>query len=111
MPEIGIASYTAQITLRKDGSIIEDIDLPSFANVPEKLKIYPLQSAMQNLSKHGYNRHKVSKEITYDRRKDILVWQFSQVLFDNGVGIEIKTIEISAHDGTVVREYHHQGFH
>ena len=105
MPGIGIKSYTAQIELRSDGSVLEEIDLPAFASSPDKLNFISLQSAASIAVAEGYNRNKLSPEIIYFKDADSLVWKFQETTSDDGLNIEYKNIYVSAHNGKILKEF------
>jgi hypothetical protein len=116
MPELGIASYTAQIKLRRDGSVLKEIDLPEFAADARKRQLVPLAAALRvavrrvfvEALKHEplrFDPDEVSAEIDYDRRADALVWRFSQVTGDDGLRIHYRKVEVFAHTGQIARVY------
>lgn len=105
MPEIGIQSYTAQIELRRDGSVLEEIDLPAFATSPDKLNFFSLIKAVSVAVSHGFTRSHMRTEILYLKEVDSLVWSFSQVVADDGLIINFKNIYVSAHNGDVLKTF------
>jgi len=107
-PEIGIQSYIAQITLRQDGSIINEINLPDFSKNPEKLKFYSLSDAYNKSKKSGFDTEHVNVSLTYDTKTDSLVWKFEQETDDDGLSIYYKNIEISTHTGEIINKYQSQ---
>ncbi|HBA72624.1 MAG: hypothetical protein A2X82_13920 [Geobacteraceae bacterium GWC2_55_20] len=115
-PEVGVASYTAQILLRSDGSIIKEINLPQFSNSPEKLRIIPLTKAEKTAITNGlrinYRKNKVNDDspgIDYDEKQDILIWKFSQIIADDGLRIKFLNFDVSAHDGSLIRKFNSEG--
>ena len=105
MPEIGIQSYTAQIELRSDGSVLEEIDLPAFATSPEKLKFISLEKAASIAVAKGYSRKDLDPDISYFKDADALVWKFQETTSDDGLTIKYKNIYVSAHNGEVLKEF------
>ena len=105
MPDIGIKSYTAQIELRSDGSVLEEIDLPAFAHSQDKLKFISLQRAASIAVAKGYNRKTLDPEIVYFKEADSLVWKFQETTSDDGLNIEYKNIYVSAHTGAILKEF------
>jgi hypothetical protein len=99
MPEAGIRSYTAAINLRTDGSVLEEIDLPAFASNPEKLRFVSLAKALASVSTKGFDSRKTIKEISYNRKEDILIWRFRQKTADDGLVMTFRNIEVNAHTG------------
>ncbi|MBA6262711.1 hypothetical protein [Colwellia sp. Bg11-12] len=108
-PEIGIQSYIAQIQLRQDGSIINEINLPDFSKNPEKLKIYSLSDAYNKSQESGFDTEHVNVTLAYDTKTDNLVWKFEQRTYDDGLTMVYKNIEISAHSGEIIKEYQSHG--
>jgi hypothetical protein len=105
MPEIGLDSYSAQIKLRPDGSVLHEIDLPNFTADPSKLRFITLAAALQVAQSKGFKINKVSAEIAYDTKADALVWRLSEVAHDDGLNILYKNIDIYAHTGSVAKVY------
>jgi hypothetical protein len=105
MPEIGVQSYTAQIKLRSDGSVLEEIDLPAFSTSPEKLKFISLQRAASIAVGRGYKRKHLCPQIIYFKDSDALVWEFAETTSDDGLMIEYKNIYVSAHNGEILKEF------
>jgi len=105
MPSVGIRSYTAQIKLRSDGSVLKEIDLPAFASSPEKLTFITLEDAVSVAVGQGFNRKDIYPEITYFKDADSLVWTFKKSTSNDGMVIEIKNIYVSAHNGAVLKEF------
>lgn len=109
MPSAGIKSYTAQIQLRSDGSVLEEIDLPAFASAPEKLKFISLQDAFSVAAAKGFSRKDVHPEIMYFKDADSLAWKFQEIVSDDGLVIESKNIYVSAHNGAILKEFSSEG--
>lgn len=105
MPEAGIASYTSQISLRSDGSVLEDIGLPNFTASPGKLVLIPLSDAIEIAVLRGFARDQMHVDLKYDEKVDSLVWTIDQKVADDGVVIDFTTIDVSAHTGEVLRMY------
>lgn len=109
MPSIGIQSYTAQIQLRSDGSILEEIDLPAFSSSPEKLKFISLQDAATVAVANGFSRKGIHPEIVYFKDADSLAWKFQETTSDDGLIIDSKIIYVSAHNGAILKEFTSKG--
>jgi len=105
MPNIGIRSYTAQIQLRRDGSVLEEIDLPAFASSPEKLNFITLEKAASVAVASGFSRKDIDPKITYFKAADALVWEFEELVSDYGLVKIYKKLYVSAHNGAVLKEF------
>jgi hypothetical protein len=105
MHEIGLESYTAQIQLRKDGTVLREIDLPNFVHDPGKLKFTTLASALQTAKTKGFDPNKISAQIAYDSGADALVWRLSEVSHDDGLNIQFENIDIYVNSGEVAKVY------
>jgi hypothetical protein len=108
MSEAGIASYTVQISLRSDGSVLEEIGLPKFAASPGKLALTPLSEAIDVAVSRGFARDQMDVDLRYDEKIDSLVWTFDQKVADDGVLIDFMKIDVSAHTGEVLKVYESQ---
>ena len=114
MPDSGIESYVAQIGLREDGSVFEEIDLPAFATKKGALPLVPLKKAQEAAKLHGFAKAPFETAIGYDRQTDSLFWRFSRPAGDEffpfdpvprSGGMHFYVLEVSAHDGSVMRQY------
>jgi hypothetical protein len=105
MPTVGIRSYTAQIRLRRDGSVLEEIDLPAFASAPEKLNFISLKDAASVAVVHGFSRNDIYPEIIYFKDADSIVWAFTEKISDDGTSLDLKNIYVSAHNGAVLKKF------
>lgn len=105
MPNKGIKSYTAQIKLNSDGSVLSEIDLPDFARHPEKLNFTSIAKVKRVAEKAGFDLTEAETEIDYDLRQDSIIWRFTKVVSDDGLIIQYKNIEVDAHSGIVIRQY------
>ena len=105
MPEAGIASYTSQISLRSDGSVLEEIGLPNFIASPGKLVLIPLSEALDIAVLRGFARDQTHVDLRYDEKAGSMVWTIEQKVADDGVVIDFTTIDVSAHTGEVLRVY------
>ena len=115
LPDSGIESYVAQIGLREDGSVFEEIDLPAFATKKGALPLVPLKKAKAVARQHGFTEAPIETTMGYDRKTDSLFWRFSRpagekefFVFDPAPrdgAMHFYNLEISAHDGSVMRQY------
>ena len=81
MPEVGIRVYTASIALRRDGSVIREIDLPPFAREPGKLRFAPLAEVSARLAAEGAIDEKTTTvNIAYDPKSAQMIWHYEQAL-------------------------------
>lgn len=114
LPDTGIGSYVAQIGLREDGSVFEEIDLPAFATKKGALPLVTLKKAKEVARQHGFTKVPFETTMGYDRQTDSLFWRFSRSAGDDFFpfdpaprtgGQHFYTLEISAHDGSVLHQY------
>lgn len=115
LPDSGIESYVAQIGLREDGSVFEEIDLPAFATKKAALPLVPLKKAKEVAKQHGFSKASFEIFMSYDRQTDSLLWRFSRSVGENEFfvfdpaprtgGMHFYTLDISAHDGSVVHQH------
>ncbi|MDP1588915.1 MAG: hypothetical protein Q8M07_14290 [Prosthecobacter sp.] len=114
LPDSGIESYVAQIGLREDGSVFEEIDLPAFATKKGALPLVPLKKAKEVARQHGFTKASFETTMGYDRQADALFWRFSRPAGDDffpfdpaprSGGQHFYNLEISAHDGSVIRKH------
>lgn len=110
MPEVGIRVYTASIELRRDGSVIRDIDLPPFAAEPGKLKFLPLDGVAAGLiSKGSIDPKTTTVNVAYDDRRAQIVWHFEQVLPGKSRVVNVRNIDVNANTGAVMRRWTNHG--
>ena len=105
---VGIDSYSAEIQFNEDGSVLDEIKLPSFRQFPQKLEFIAFQRAeaiaMAEL------KAKVEKAEDFDRVRldynladDSIVWVFDKFSeYKRDFYGRYWRIEISAHDGRVL---------
>jgi hypothetical protein len=105
MPEIGLDSYTAEIQLRSDGTVLKEIDLPDFADYPGKIQFTTLALTLQTAKAEGFDPNKVSAQIKYDSNADVLMWQLTEVTHADNSGIQFKNIDIRVDSGKVAKVY------
>jgi hypothetical protein len=104
LPEKGIRSYVAQISLKSDGAVLNEINIPRFGSNPEKLKFVALSDAFKKAKKLGYSED--SKiELVYLKESDSLAWKFWRINTDDGLLIDYQVTEISVHTGLVLNKY------
>lgn len=107
-PAAGIKSFAAEIQLREDGGVVEDIRLPSFRNSPEKRKLIGLDDAKKIAlerikSMFGREASINGVELNYRREDDAIVWVFSKTLeYKEHYFGHFYRVEVSAHDGRVL---------
>ncbi|MCB1279549.1 hypothetical protein [Prosthecobacter sp.] len=115
LPDSGIESYVAQIGLREDGSVFEEIDLPAFATKKGALPLVPMKKAKEVAKQHGFAKTPFETSMSYDRQTGSLLWRFSRPVGENEFfvfdpaprtgGMHFYTLDISAHDGSVVHQH------
>lgn len=109
-PEVGIRVYTASIALRRDGSVIREIDLPPFAAEPGKLQITPLARVTAGLISKGLIDAKAATvSIAYREKQAQVVWHFEQALPGGGPEVNVRNIDVNANTGVVMRRYTDHG--
>jgi hypothetical protein len=109
LPEKGIASYTAQIELRSDGSVLKEIDLPRFSSNTSKLNFISSEQAAAVAIENGFSLPVKRAKIAYSKESDSLIWVFSQIESEEASTFILKKLEVSAHTGKVVRLYRQRG--
>ena len=110
MPEVGIRVYTASIELRRDGSVMREIDLPPFAAEPGKLKFAPLAEVSAGLvSKGAIDAKTATANIAYDDKRALVLWHFEQALPGRSAVVSVKNIDVNANTGVVLRRYVNHG--
>ena len=110
MPEVGVRVYTASVALRRDGSVIREIDLPPFATEPGKLRFVPVAEAAAGLAAKGVIDEKTSTvNIAYDEKRALIVWHFEQVLPGKGPALNVRNVDVNANTGAVLRRYTNHG--
>ena len=102
IPELGLASYPAQIELRADGSVIKEIDLPAFGSDLGKQAFFPFTKALEVALKRGFDRDGIKATLKFSERFNSLVWDFREVSGDDGLVIKSETLLVSAHTGEVL---------
>jgi len=103
-PDLGIVQYEAQIQLRTDGSIMKEADIPAFRTSPEKLKFLSFSEVKAIAAKAGVPGPIERAEMGYNQETDAIFWRLYERK-SQGVGSTLyQTIQISAHDGAVVRK-------
>ena len=114
LPDSGVEAYVAQIGLREDGSVFEEIDLPAFATKKGALQLVPLKKAQEVAKLHGFAKTSFETAIGYDRETDALFWRFTRPAGDEFFpfdpaprtgGLHFYHLEVSAHDGSIVRQH------
>ena len=102
LPEAGVDSYTAELELRSDGSVLQEIDVPAFRTSPEKLKFISLEKAISLAGARGYARQR--PEIVYLQESDSLAWRFWRTAERDDYVTQGKYLFISAHNGVILKE-------
>ncbi len=110
MPEAGIRVYTASMGVRRDGSVVREINLPPFAIEPGKLKIAPLTGVTAGLVSQGkIDPTATTVSIAYDEKSAQIVWHYEQALPGNGPVVNVRNIDVNANTGAVIRRYTDHG--
>ncbi len=110
MPEVGIRVYTASIELRRDGSVLREIDLPPFATEPRKLKFAPLAEVAARLISTGAIDPKINTvNIAYDAKQTQILWHFEQALPGESAAVSVRNIDVNANTGAVLKRYTNHG--
>lgn len=110
MPEVGIRVYTASVALRRDGSVLREINLPPFAREPDKLRFKPLAEVSSRLISQGaINAKATTVNLAYDERRAQIVWHYEQALPGHGAAVDVRNIDVNANTGEVLRRYVNHG--
>ncbi len=110
MPAVGIRVYTASMAVRRDGSVIREIDLPPFALEPGKLQFTPLAGVTAGLIAEGAIDPKASTvSLAYDEKHAQVLWHYEQVLSGTGPVVKVRNIDVNANTGAVLRRYTDHG--
>lgn len=91
--------YHAQIELRKNGTILKEIDLPALARFPERGKFISLREALETAAKHGIKTEDSEAGMDYLEREGIIVFEITQYLGKKDYTHHIKRVRINAHTG------------
>lgn len=99
----GIARYTANIVLDKNGAVIEDIDLPGITKDPSKENIISRQQAL-NIANGCTNIYTDAHyDFEYDSEFDCFVWAFLKIERPSRCRTILREVTIAAHNGQVLR--------
>jgi hypothetical protein len=116
VPEKGIEVYQCDIRLRADGSVVEDIGLPDIALHPELGTFAPFSSAVRVATDAGFDMPRCDSEMSYRSKEGRFIYSFRQIVssFRSVVGggrsYDVRTIEIDAHTGKIIRVFTHEDF-
>jgi hypothetical protein len=110
-PDIGIEKYEAQIKFRKDGSLFEEIDLPAFRQNPEKRRLLHFSTIAELAAAAHFPKPIERAELGYSRERDEIIWRLSHKPADRAISGQRLYMEISAHDGNVLRTFESRSFH
>ena len=103
-PEVGIRNYTVTLALRRDGSVLQGPDLPAFAVHANQLQLVPLKRVAKDLvARKLIDPASTTATITYDQKLDHLIWHFEQPLPGTGSEVQIRTVDVDAHTGVILR--------
>lgn len=105
MPKVGIRHYTATLTLKRDGSVLQEVDLPATAANPAKLRFKPLREVGADLVRRRLlDPEAATATVTYDRFGDRLAWHFEQVLPGRGPEVKVRRIDADANTGEIIHK-------
>jgi hypothetical protein len=104
-PDLGIEHYVAQIKLRADGTVLQEIELPAFRAHPEKRTLLPLAAVTLVAANHGVGAPLWVVGLGYSVETDSIVWRLGHQISGDRRGGKIANVEISAHDGTVIKKF------
>lgn len=100
----GIRRYVASVGLRQDGSLSEELNLPAFAANPAKLALRPLAEVRDEaIRQRLIDPAMATATVAYDRTRDEFLWHFEQPLPGDGPEVRVRTVEMNAHTGALVR--------
>jgi hypothetical protein len=103
LPEKGIEYYEAAISLRSDGSVIDEIELPKIAKYPERGEFVALASAIKTATAFGFDVARCDVRIEYRREEDRCVYLFRQLIREEGVRLTYRCLDVDAHTGKKIR--------
>ena len=109
-PAAGIRVYTASMAVRRNGSVIREIDLPPYATEPGKLKFAPLAGVTAGLIARGIiDADTTTVSIAYDEKHAQVLWHYEQVLSGSGPVVNVRNIDVNANTGAVLRRHTDHG--
>jgi len=108
--ELGIDFYEATLTCRSDGSVITEIDLPEITKHPERAKFISTSEAVAIARRNGFDVSKAVMRMEYRRESGVCVFVFEQQSRKEDEIIQLKCLDIDAHDGKVHKTYELHGF-
>jgi hypothetical protein len=88
-----------QIHLRRDGTVIQEIELPAFSSHPERMRIISKEAAIKIAMQHGFGgkvAHQSDLELRYDRQTDSFLYDLCETVKDDGLTITYMCYEIDA---------------
>jgi hypothetical protein len=94
--DLGIKSYGAEIWLRRDGTVIREIDLPNIRRDPKKSTLIPVKEAIQVSKMNKFRPESI--ELAYRTEEDSIAWRMVRQSRDGTTW----WLYISAHDGTIL---------
>jgi len=94
--------YHASVELRKDGTILKEIDLPAVAKFPERGKLVSLHEALETARKKGIQTDDCEAQLEYLNHAGIIVFEIRQHLGKTGSIHHIRRVRIDAHTGAFI---------
>jgi len=75
---LGIARYTAEMVMDKNGKVVEGIELPLISANPSKQNIISMTEAKSIAASLGHFNENTYIDFYYDRNYDSFIWEFSE---------------------------------
>ncbi len=105
LPNKGIEYYEASIDCRRDGSVINEIDLPEIAKHPNRAIFVSLSDVTQTARANGFDVASARVEIRYHPKEGKCVYRFAELVRRDGPMLFFRCADIDAHSGKLMRIY------
>lgn len=101
-PEDGIAEYVALLPLGADGSVLTEIDLPSFGKSPDAHRFVPLAKARELAARSGFSGTGIQVDLDYSPEQDCLRWRFARSMGLESGRFHYRNLDVLMEDHPVV---------
>jgi hypothetical protein len=88
-----------QIHLRRDGTVIQEIDLPTFSLHPERMRVIGKEEAVKIAMQNGFKgkvAYQSDLDLQYDRQTDSFLYEICEEIKDDGLNITYLCYDIDA---------------
>lgn len=99
----GIARYTANIVMDKNGKVIEDIELPYITKDPSKGRFISSEKAKRIAGPFAYPEE-LYHDFEYDDKYDCFTWVFDMTCYDTANSYVYKYVTVAAHNGEILEK-------